>query len=295
MAVWWASAIGIVIIAWTLREIFKDLFQPSGTGSLSSFVARWLFQLSKRIPSTMPSAGPLCIVVVIASWAFLLVAGFALLYFGRFPQAFLITAQQSHEALERFWSVLYFSFASLTTLGSGNLAPQGDWIRMVAASESLLGMSLITASITWIVLIYPALGRMRALSRCAATLIRAQEETHIDLLAGDSEALLGDLAESVIRVRVDFIHFPLIYYFHADTEGASLARSLIKLDELAERASNKQRPEPIRLSAAVLKIAISDMADVLAAKFVGQAKGQEPRIVFDAVRRDHLEWGRPNK
>jgi hypothetical protein len=154
-------------------------------------------------------------------------------------------------------------------------------------------MSLITASITWIVLIYPALGRMRALSRRASILIRAQDETGVDLLSGDVQGLLGDLAASVIRVRVDFIHFPLIYYFHADTEGASLARALKGLADLAERASRDQRAEPIRLSAAVLKIALSDMAGILTAKFVKQPKGDDPKAVFEAVRCDHLERDRP--
>jgi voltage-gated potassium channel Kch len=145
MAVLWTSILGIVVVAWTLREIFRDLFQPSGAGSLSSFMARRLFQLSKHVPSTMRVAGPLCIVVVIVCWTFLVAAGFALIYWGRFPQAFHAPVQESHEPLGRFWAVLYFSLASLTTLGAGDLVPQGSWIRIVTAGESLIGMSLISA------------------------------------------------------------------------------------------------------------------------------------------------------
>lgn len=237
----------------------------------------------------MRAAGPLSIVIVISCWACLVAAGFAFLYWARFPQAFHASTRESHEALGRFWAVLYFSLASLTTLASGDLVPQGSWIRIVAATESLIGMSIITASITWIVLIYPALGRMRALSRRASILIRAQRQTGIDLLSGNVDGLLGDLAASVIRVRIDFIHFPLIYYFHADTEGASLARSLTHLADLAERASRPGCPNAIRLSAAMLNDALSDMAGALAAKFVHDAYGQDPPAVFEAVRRDHLE------
>ena len=151
----------------------------------------------------------------------------------------------------------------------------------------------MTASTTWIVLIYPALGRMRALSRRASNLIRAQEMTGIDLLSGKVEGLLSELAENVIRVRVDFIHFPLIYYFHADTEGASLARSLGHLADLAERASQDERAEPIRLGASVLSIALSDIAGILSTKFVPASKGEIPAVVFNAVRRDHVERDRP--
>lgn len=289
MAVWWTSIAGVLIVAWTLREIFKDLFQPSGSGSLSSFLGRWIFQVSKHVPSTMRTAGPLCIVVVISCWALSITAGFALIYWGRFPQAFHAPSTESHEPLGRFWAVLYYSLAALTTLASGEILPVGSWIRLVTAAESLIGESIITASITWIVLIYPALGRMRALSRRAQALMRAQEETGIDLFTGNIADKLADLADSIFRVRVDFIHFPLIYYFHADTEGASLARSLSQLSDLAERASKDDKPEAVRLAAALLKIALSDTADVLTRRFVPEAKGQEPTAVFNAVRRDHLE------
>lgn len=295
MALWCTSIVGIIIIAWALREIFRDLFQPTGSGSLSSFVARWLFRLSKHAPSTMRIAGPLSIVVVIFAWTFATAAGFALIYWGRFPQSFHSAATESHEPVGRFWTVLYISLASLTTLSSGEIAPQGAGGRIITAVESLIGVSLITASVTWIVLIYPALGRMRALSRSAATLIWAQQDTGIDLLGGNVEGLLGDLADAVIRVRVDLIHFPLIYYFHADTEGTSLARSLIHLSELAERASHDKRPEQIRLGAAMLNHAIGETAALLAAKFLRQVKDKEPREIFEAMRRDHLERDKPDQ
>ncbi|HZS54705.1 MAG TPA: hypothetical protein VFA65_09910 [Bryobacteraceae bacterium] len=123
MAVWWTSIVGILIIGWILSEIFMDLFQPSGSGSLSGFIGRWLFQISKSVPSTMRVSGPLAIVVVISCWALLLAAGFALVYWARFPQGFSVPEQESYDAFRRFWTVLYFSLSSLTTLGSGALAP----------------------------------------------------------------------------------------------------------------------------------------------------------------------------
>lgn len=289
MAIWWTSILGVLMIAWTLREIFRDLFQPSTTGSLSSFVARHMFQSSKRIPATMRASGALCIVFVVFCWTFAVSAGFALIYWGRFPESFQVPPRETHQAMGRFWTVLYFSLASLTTLGSGQLQPRGEWVRLVAATESLIGMLLITASISWIVFIYPALGRMRALGRRANTMFRAERETGIDLLSGSADSLLADLAADIIRLRVDFIHFPLIYYFHADTEGASLPRSMLQLIRLSERASEESQSGPTRLSAAILKQAIGDIAKILALRFLKEAKDKDPAEVFRAMRRDHLE------
>ena len=130
---------------------------------------------------------------------------------------------------------------------------------------------------------------MRALSRRSSTLIWAQKQTGIDLLSVNADGLLSDLAADVLRIRVDFVHFPVIYYFHADTEDASLAQSLIQMTELAERASHDQCPEQIRLAAAILRRAIAQTAVVLTKKFVDTRKDQDPKAAFEAMRRDHLE------
>jgi Ion channel len=289
VATFWTSALGIVIIGWTLREVFMDLFQPSGSGSLSLFLGRRVFQVSKRFPGSLRVAGPLNIVVVISCWALLLASGFALFYWGRFPQAFRSSVSPPHNPISRFSTALYFSLSSLTTLASGELAPVGNWIRLVTALESLIGASLVTASITWIVLIYPAHGRIRALSRRTFTLARAQKETGIDLFSVNAEALLADLSVSVIRVRIDLIYFPLVYYFQTDSEGSSVSGALIQLARFAEQASREKESESVRLSAAILTLALGDIAETLSTRFVPKADSSNPLSVFEAVRRDHQE------
>ncbi len=235
----------------------------------------------------LPITGPLTVVAVITCWALLITVGFALIYWPWFPQDFRFSQTEPNEPLGRFWTVLYFSLASLTTLATGELTPRANSLRIVTALESLIGISLVTASVTWIVLIYPALGRMRELARRTSVLFRAQNETGIDVLSGPGELLLGDLAQSVIRMRIDLIHFPLIYYFHADAEGASLANALEQLGKFARIANEKARSEPVRLAATMLKIALADVAEVLRIKFVHEADAKNPRGTFRAMAEDH--------
>jgi hypothetical protein len=158
----------------------------------------------------------------------------------------------------------------------------------VSSIESLIGISLVTASITWVVLIYPALGRMRTLARLASTLVRSQEETGVDLLSGDVESLLADLAQSVLRTRVDFIHFPSFITSMETPEGASLGRFLVLLQELAGRVSSHGQSEHVRLGACLLRNSLEDLAEILARNYVG-GDARDPRSVFEAVSRDHLE------
>ena len=178
-----------------VREIFRDLFQPSGSGALSSYIGRWMFQLARKLTFLLQIAGPLALVIVIGCWTFLLATGFALIYAPR------LTRTNSRQAGARvgfgkFITLLAFSLTSLTTVGTPDLTPKPDWIRLTVAVESLVGFSLVTASISWIVLIYPALGRMRSLARRSAILVKAQKKTGIEVISEDSESLLSELTET---------------------------------------------------------------------------------------------------
>lgn len=126
------------------------------------------------------------------------------------------------------------------------------------------------------------------MARRAHVLAKAQEETGLDLLSSDAGPLLGDLGTAVLRARVDFVHFPLLYYSHVETTTMSLGHFLVRLTELAERASAASRPESVRIGAAILKISLHDLADVLRQRFVPSADS-DAAAVFRAVGDDQLE------
>jgi hypothetical protein len=166
----WAlkATAGIVILAFAFREIFQDLFHPTRTGSLSDFVGRTLFRFLRRRPSTLSLAGPLSLIVVILSWAFAQAVGFALLYWIGFPGQFQTLSGTGPATGNGFWLMLYFSLQVMTTLGFGDLLPTAGWLRGLATFQALSGLALVTASVSWIVLRYPALARMRTLARRAS-------------------------------------------------------------------------------------------------------------------------------
>ncbi|MBV9294835.1 MAG: two pore domain potassium channel family protein [Acidobacteriaceae bacterium] len=278
---------GIFIVGFALLEVFRDLFHPSLTGSLSDFVARSTFRLFRRWPSKLSLAGPLSLVIVILCWVLLLGGGFALIYWSAFPAGFRTFNGQSPDTGTGFQTMLYFSFEALTTLGLGDPLPQANWLRLLATLEALIGFALVTASVSWIVLLYPALGRMRALARRASILARAERNSGVRLVSDGVQYLLGDLALDVIRTRVDFIHFPIIYYFHADHRRSSLAESLRHLMQFAESGAQAEAPDRVRLASATLRAALDDLAAVLADRFV-QSDPKDTVAVFRKYAEDHL-------
>jgi len=128
---------------------------------------------------------------------------------------------------------------------------------------------------------------MRSLARRSAILVKAQQKTGVEAVSKDSEGLLSELTRDVVRTRVDLIHYPLIYYFHADSERASLALALLTVEKLAHDAGKLEGANQVRLQAAMLDAALGDLAKVLAHRFV-KADENNPRAVFDAFAKDHM-------
>jgi hypothetical protein len=284
----WTAVPGACLVAFAFWEIFQDLFHPTLSGAFSDWVGRSTFRLFRRHrPSLLSMAGPLTLVIVIFSWAFLQALGFALIYWVAFPHDFQLNPSDQSGQAHGFWMILYYSLEVMTTLGLGDILPKRDWLRLLATFQALVGFALLTASLSYIVLIYPALGRLRSLARRTAILNEVARKAGINVVSDSAEGLIGDLADSVIQAHVDFIHFPVIYYFHSGRRRSSLAYSLPALLRFAEDGSKAELPNRVRLAAATLQGALEDLARVLSRRFI-HASSDEPGAIFQAYIKDHI-------
>jgi Ion channel len=274
----WTVVPGIIVIAFAVREMFQDLFHPSESGSLSGWIGKTAFRLLRCWPRRLTLAGPLALALVILCWALLLATGFALIYWANLPGNF-----RSDDGRSDFWTAFYFSLQSMTTLGLGDIKPLPTWLRLLAAFQTLVGMAFITASVTWTVLIFPALARVRSLARRASTLALAEQQTGVEVA---SEPLIAsELAGRVTRMRVDLIHYPIIYYFRAEDENASMAHAAGHIARFARRAMEPWRPGSVKLAGAALNASLNDIAKILAERY--DVDSDDRDAVFKAYAEDH--------
>jgi hypothetical protein len=278
MQLHWATVLGALIVIFTLRQVFQDLFHPSSSGSLSDFLARRTFNLFRRNPRLFPNAGPISVVIVITVWALLLALGFSLVYWAVLPGNFTI---KGGRASEGFCSMLYFSLEVLTTLGLGDYAPEPGYLRFLATAEALMGFGLITASVSSILLINPAVGRSRKLARRVSVFARSGQQA----APPPTESFLHSFVSDVVEARVDFVHFPMSYYFKAPDEEASLPAALMNLCKWAKAADDTNQKEN-KLAAMALQVALQDLADTIAEKFL-KLTAADPETVFRAYAQDH--------
>jgi hypothetical protein len=271
---------GVVLIGWTLREVFRDLFHPAASGSLSDFVARGLFSLMRRWKTILPAAGPFAVICVIACWVLLIALGFALIFASSPSSNFAV---QNARARFGFWPMFYFSLEALTTLGLGDYAPRANTTRMLVVFEALIGFSIVTASVSSIVLIYPVLGRMRSFARYLSVMRRTETLAGLEGQPWIDQPTLGNLAGAIVRVRVDLSHFPIAYYFATADRDSALSTNLEYLNEVSHRYQGRAEQGLLSVST-MLCVALSDLEDLLKSRFV-DTHGSED--AFRAYAEDH--------
>jgi hypothetical protein len=212
--------------------------------------------------------------------------GFALIYSSFYPDHFRTSAGAVPPSSPGFASALYFSFETLVTLGYGDIVPNSTSMRLLAVSEALIGFGLLTASLSSIVLLYPALSRARLLARDVAHFVDAEGRTGVALTSGGNEGVLATFARDVARTRIDLVHFPITYYFVADERQSSIAYALAELVRLAREGLSPDAPPQTRLAAAALDRALSDLAALLAERFM-HVESANRDAVFRALAREH--------
>ncbi len=289
-----ATLVGITLIAIALRDVFHQLFHPSGAGSVSGMLMKALWRVFRRVarryPSLLALAGPSALVAVIANWAVLLAVGFALVYWPRLPGGFAFATALDPSKEGGFVEALYLSLVTLATLGFGDITPTSGWLRVLTPLEALLGFGLLTAALSWVLSIYPVLRRRRSLAR-EVTLLRNSEPRLGDALGGmDAEAaehLLKDLTSQLVSIQSDIVQFPITYYFHNTDKEFSLPLAMPYLVRLAEHGNGVGHAPQVRRRAVMLGGALEDFSETLGVGFLGMPSAS-PEEVLRAYARDHF-------
>jgi hypothetical protein len=284
---WFVTAVGIVMVVAALRDVFHTLWHPSGRGSLSTLVTSTLWRLSRapHAPARLADvAGPGAMAVVVLLWTSIVVVGWTLIYWPHMPEAFSFAPGLVPEQRSNILDALYLSLVSLSTLGFGDIVPVSGWLRLAAPLQALVGFTLLTACVSWVGQIHPALTRRRVLALRLASLRKAALAEREAPEAAFTAGLLMNLAEEVNQVTVDLSQYTEAYYFHDGDESRSLAAMIGYAGDLALRGRTSRHTE-IRASAAVLATALEEMSSLLGSEFL-HVEGTFMEV-FAAYAQDH--------
>lgn len=263
------AGVGLVLVA--LSDTFLTLFRPAGFGMLSWWLARgvWDVARSTRSARLLTLAGPLGVLTVIFSWLALVTVGWALVIWTFLPEDFVLVEGLAAGEQGSFVDALYVSLTALTTLGFGDLAPLADVPRILVVLEGLLGLMLLTASISWILTLTPAIGRARRLAHTAHSFWR----TGFALSDPDADPTIDALAEQVRGVESDLLEQPLTFYFRSSDERHSLPNALDYLLTVVRGGENG--------SARRLRVAIEELVETVGQReYLGRSPTDSPSAII---------------
>jgi hypothetical protein len=264
---------GSALIATALRDQFYTLFHPVRRAVIGDYLARGVWKLFHRLSqgktTLLTFAGPVALVAIVASWSLLLVIGCACIY--RSQAANFVPAPELAEFNHKsFLDFVNVSLASMIT-ANPDLHPAESWVQTLMNLESFLGLGLVTSSVSWILVIAPALQGRSAAAQQILSLYEAEQKTRISLLDLPEDYVrhvLVDLAAQLNALRNETVQFPIIYYFGVANERGSLPRMLPYLRDLALSASDKQRPPAVQFAGTILQNALHGYIELIRTRFL---------------------------
>lgn len=174
--------------------------------------------------------GPLLLPSLIIVYLAFLTFGFGLIYYPRLQTLFRVSPSFGEPG---FWDAIYFSGMTLTTAGFGDITPQARAMRILAVSESASGVALISLAVTYLLTVYGALQRKRAVA--LSFYHQAGEGANVagfvahhfvvDKFVG-LEGVLRTAARDLQSLLESHIEHPILHYFHTVEVYKSLPRVL---------------------------------------------------------------------
>lgn len=287
---WTATVAGIALVAVIVRDVFHTLFHPIGRGSIAPMVMKLTWRLLGRLPPQRRLAsltGPLGIAMVVLVWGVIAVAGWTLIYWAQMPEGFAYGSELNPSERHRFVDSLYLSLVTIGTLGFGDVVPTSVTLRLAAPFEALFGFMLLTAAVSWVLEIYPALHRRRVLALQLSTLRRARDGDPVLSIDSVPIEVLTSLAAGIVEARNDFTQYSATYYFRDLETDASLAASLEYATQLAAEAMASEQ-DHVRTVGRMMKIAVESLAALLDQKFLQLGGDTDAVVLAYAVDHRHI-------
>jgi len=278
---WLITAAGAILVLAVLVDIFHTLANPGRQGRLSRLVHTSIWRLSRR----SAWSGPLAMLAVIGIWGTCAVLGWALVYWPHMPEGFTFPAGSSAAEDPAFLDALYVSLVTISTLGFGDVFPASGWLRVANPLEAIFGFALLTVAVSWVLQIYPALSRRRALALRLSVLERAGTvDTLPELDPTVASTLLHGLAADIVGARVDLGDHSETYYFRENCRDSALPANLGVAQELGTAATQSPHAD-VQLAGRVLLISVADLLAVVGARFLRAPQASPDPM--DAYFRDH--------
>lgn len=198
------------------------------------FADRWE---NKKVREQIYSVyGPLSLLVLLLTWAGLLIAGFALVYFSMGSPFGDAMTPGSSRATRLLTTDLYVSGTTLFTLGLGDVVPHSLMARILIIIESGTGLGLVAMVIGYLPVLYQAFSHREVtvalLDGRAGSPPNAAELMRRHAFEGGDEALVRLLEEWErwsAEILETHVSYPILCYYRSQHDNQSWLSALVAI------------------------------------------------------------------
>lgn len=232
----WAM-VGTAIVLFSIYDFYVTTVTVNGSGPLSKRLARGLWLLAlwwhrrKAAHGLLSAAGPLIMLIMIATWFALCWLGWFLIFCG--SETSVINAKTNAPAnlIER----AFYAGYTITTIGYGNFRAPNAAGQFASILGGLNGLFLVTLAITYTLPVISASVEKRKLSVQIHALGRSTQAL-VDMGRDDDSfsfltSQLQQITSNIAGVSQKHLAYPILHYFHDSHELVVFPINLTRLDD----------------------------------------------------------------
>lgn len=264
------QAIGAALTLLFLADIFLTvLYARAGTGLIAPYWDRavWaafrsMARLSnKRRGAILSIGGPFIVVSLIGFWALGLTIGAALVIR---PELGATIRPSIGSTPTDFVTALLVAGNSLSIVGGGDYAPHSTGTRLLFLTDSLIGASVLSLVLSYLVQVYAALRERNALALAIDSMTVGTGNAAVMLAKlmpggdpGNAVSQLSNLEGPLAATKEAHHFYPLLFYFRFEEPAYAVSRVcfvILDLVSLIETMLNRERYGSLIASAPVASL-----------------------------------------
>lgn len=231
------QAAGALVTAVVLVDLFLTvLYARIGAGIISTRVARGMWHVfrgaARRVPSRrgklLSFCGPLILVALVLVWGIGLAVGSAMVLQ---PHLGTTLTSSSGKSGRDFVTAMFAGGSSIAVVGAGSYSPQSGPLKMFYLFNSLLGMSGLSLTLTYLMQIYSALQQRNSVA-LSLEISSGRNGDAANFLAGlgpqgqfqTGYSTLSNLGDNIAKLKEAHHFYPVLFYFRFEEPYYAVSR-----------------------------------------------------------------------
>jgi len=283
--------LGVILLFITATDLINTSLSVRGAGFISKRLSKSIWNLLLIINKKMGRrkvleiGGAVILVSILINWLLLIWISASLLFISC-PDSLMNVETNSPTTVV---NKIFFTGYTLSTLGLGDIEPEGNFWDILTSTLSFTGLILISIAITYLIPVVSAEIMKRKISVFINTLGGSVEEILLNYWNGkdfkELEQPFIPLIDSIILHAQNHKAYSVLHFFHSSDRKEAFVLNITNLDEaltvLLHNISKEQQPSYNVLIR--LRKAISSYLVTLPATYITPGKKTPPIPILAAL------------